>query len=135
MRRAAVSLLLCAWSLLAAPVAQADELQDRFDTVWESLWYQGGTPLLVARWAGDEFLVLLDGLDRADSAARVVEKLRAAFAEPIQSLPPEASQALGVSIGLAVYPENGTDVNSLVQQADAAMYREKQARGRKAPDA
>lgn len=90
---------------------------------------------LVARWAGDEFLVLLDGLDRADSAARVVEKLRAAFAEPIQSLPPEASQVLGVSIGLAVYPENGTDVNSLVQQADAAMYREKQARGRKAPDA
>lgn len=85
---------------------------------------------LVARWAGDEFLVLLDGLEQVESAQRVVDKLRASFAEPLHSLPPASSRDLGVSIGMAVYPAHGTDVNTLVQHADAAMYREKQANTR-----
>ncbi|MBP6850636.1 MAG: DUF2927 domain-containing protein [Rhodoferax sp.] len=75
MRRAAVSLLLCAWSLLAAPMVLADELQDRFDTVWESLWYQGGTPVLVARWAGD-IRVRVQGRNVSTHRERIIEALR-----------------------------------------------------------
>ena len=86
---------------------------------------------LVARWAGDEFLVLLDNLEDMATAQRVVAKLRAAFADPIQSLPAESTRDLGVSIGLAQYPDHGVDVNTLVQHADAAMYRDKQAHARR----
>lgn len=84
---------------------------------------------LVARWAGDEFLILLDAVDRPAVAERVVEKLRAAFAEPIASIPTELPEVIGVSIGMAIYPDDGTDMSSLVQHADRAMYRDKPARG------
>lgn len=83
---------------------------------------------LVARWAGDEFLILLDAVDRPAVAVRVVDKLRAAFAEQIASIPTELPEVIGVSIGMAIYPDDGTDVSTLVQHADVAMYRDKQSR-------
>lgn len=85
---------------------------------------------LVARWAGDEFLVLLDGLDDGEAARRVMHKLSLSLTEPLHNVPDDMAGHLGVSIGLASYPTDGDDVNRLVQHADAAMYRDKQARAR-----
>ena len=75
MYRVGLLLLLCVWSAVAAPVARADELQDRFDTVWESLWYQGGTPLPVSRWSG-EIRVRVQGRNVSTHRERILEALR-----------------------------------------------------------
>jgi diguanylate cyclase (GGDEF)-like protein len=80
---------------------------------------------LVARWAGDEFLVLLDDVRSAEDAARVVAKLKQVAAQPLSDLPAGAADLAGVSIGLALYPADGQDVATLVQHADEAMYRDK----------
>lgn len=73
--RIARLLLLCTWFLLALPAARADELQDRLETVWESLWYQGGTPLLVTRWGGD-IRVRVQGRNVSMHRARILDALR-----------------------------------------------------------
>jgi hypothetical protein len=75
MRRFGLTLLLCFSSCLSAPLARADELKDRFDTVWESLWYQGGTPLPVSRWAG-EIRVRVQGRNVSTHRERILEALR-----------------------------------------------------------
>ncbi len=80
----------------------------------------------VARFGGDEFIVLLPNTD-ARGAVRVAEKLLHAISQPVFV----GSHELGVtpSIGIAVYPEDGQDADSLSQHADVAMYRAK-SRGR-----
>lgn len=65
---------------LLLPQARADALQDRFETVWESLWYQGGTPLLLSRWQGD-IQVRIQGRNVAMHRARILEALRTVAAE------------------------------------------------------
>ncbi len=77
---------------------------------------------LVARWAGDEFLVVLDGVGDEPQARRVADKLQAALAAPMALI---GDTPLGVSIGVALHPADGDDVMSLVQRADADMYRRK----------
>ncbi len=81
----------------------------------------------VARTGGDEFIVLLPELDAAPSAMRVAHKLLEAITTPmrIQGLALHVS----ASIGVAVYPEDGTDTDTLVSAADGAMYRAKHAGG------
>lgn len=79
---------------------------------------------LVARWAGDEFLIVLDGVGDLTVARRVADQLEARLAEPIDAA---RGAPVGVSIGLALYPRDGDDVPSLIQQADADMYRRKRA--------
>src|SRR5690606_28268611 len=109
---------------------------DRFKDVNDTLGHQVGDQLLtevgprlerplrstdtVARLGGDEFAILLVGptdLQRAWRVAeRVVEALRHPFS--IQDLTLE----VGISIGVALYPEHGTTANELLQHADVAMY-------------
>ncbi|EXI88542.1 MAG: Stalked cell differentiation-controlling protein [Candidatus Accumulibacter regalis] len=83
---------------------------------------------LVARYAGDEFVVMLDAVNNrhdAESARTNIEQL---LGTPLLSIDPAASDAnTGASIGLAMYPDDGQDVESLVQYSDADMYRRKQA--------
>jgi len=80
-----------------------------------------------ARWGGDEFVVLLESLPRPESVAEVADKIRTAFSQPFWV----AGQALYVtfSMGISLYPRDGASGDSLLQHADAAMYRVK-ARGR-----
>ncbi|MBT9596238.1 MAG: GGDEF domain-containing protein [Vitreoscilla sp.] len=80
---------------------------------------------LVARWAGDEFLIVLGGVAEESHARGVADKLQSSlFAEPIAG----AEEArVGVSIGVALYPRDGVDVEALVRHADADMYRRKRA--------
>ncbi|MGE0874702.1 MAG: putative bifunctional diguanylate cyclase/phosphodiesterase [Burkholderiales bacterium] len=109
---------------------------DRFKSVNDSLGHDIGDRLLrevaarlkssvraadtASRQGGDEFLVMLPDLDDADDAARVADKLVAAIAQPFRLDGTEL--VLTVSIGIACFPDNGRDAETLLRNADAAMY-------------
>ena len=80
---------------------------------------------MLARYGGDEFVVHLDmGADvLVDTCAQVAEKISAMFVDPICIGGHKINT--GVSIGIALYPENGRDSAELIQKADEAMYRAK----------
>lgn len=78
----------------------------------------------VSRLGGDEFLLLLPGAD-AGAAAHVAEKLMEAIAQPCQIERHEL--VVTPSIGIAMYPNDGEDYETLSRCADVAMYRSKQA--------
>lgn len=81
----------------------------------------------VARFGGDEFLVLLDDIKQVMDAARIAQKLLDILAVPVQI----AGHCLtaSASIGIAVYPADGLDPHALIQAADGALHRAK-AQGR-----
>lgn len=84
---------------------------------------------LVARYAGDEFVLLLESVEnRADAEAARLH-LEAALRRPLDSLASVAPDDYGVaaSIGIAIYPDDGQDTESLLKHADADMYARKQA--------
>ncbi|HET9644694.1 MAG TPA: diguanylate cyclase, partial [Burkholderiaceae bacterium] len=81
----------------------------------------------VARFGGDEFVLLLEDLNDAADAAVVADKVMACCAGPFFI----EGQDLHVtaSIGVSIYPEDGTDAESLLKNADTAMYRAKEKGG------
>lgn len=79
---------------------------------------------LVARLAGDEFTVLLEDIDREQDALDIARKILARVSEPIRV--DGAELRVGISIGIALFPAHGGDGESLLRQADAAMYAAKQ---------
>lgn len=81
---------------------------------------------LVARLGGDEFAVLLPAVKDAAVPREVAARLRAAVAEPIRL--EGMSFVIEVSIGIAMYPDDATADETLVQHADLAMYLAKQRR-------
>ncbi len=109
---------------------------DRFKTVNDSFGHAAGDALLrlvagriestirsvdvVARIGGDEFLVILPDLESESSPVAVAGKLIDAVREPAvlegRGISPSAS------IGIAVYPRDGTSADTLIKNADAAMY-------------
>ncbi len=74
----------------------------------------------VARMGGDEFTVLLTGIDNQVSQAIAVDKIRATLAEPFKL--GERSVFLSCSIGAALYPEDGRTASALLGCADGRMY-------------
>lgn len=82
---------------------------------------------MVGRRSGDEFLLVLEGLDRPQAEAVMARLQRQIEAE--LAVHPEFSQvAAGASIGLAVYPQDSQSEADLVEMADHHMYRNKRAR-------
>ena len=79
---------------------------------------------LVARIGGDEFTVLVQNLARADDAALVARGLLDRLARPCRA--DDHDVTLSASAGISVYPEDGTDADTLLRNADLAMYRAKQ---------
>lgn len=77
----------------------------------------------VSRHGGDEFVILLAEVDHADDAEVVAEKVMAALASV--SVIDQHPVQLTASIGISVYPEDGVDAKTLIDRADAAMYRAK----------
>jgi diguanylate cyclase (GGDEF)-like protein len=71
------------------------------------------------RVGGDEFILLLDGAD-APAATALCRRARAAIARPVQL--PTAEVTIGASIGVAIYPTDGDDIEALLRSADHAMY-------------
>jgi len=78
----------------------------------------------VARIGGDEFVVMLDELEQSGEAASVAAKLIDSITLPIQ-LPNGPQCEVGASVGISIYPENGTEIDALMAGADAAMYQSK----------
>lgn len=128
-----------------APVAVLFIDLDRFKDINDTLGHAAGDRLLqevaerlircvregdtVARLSGDEFVVLLTGLGDVRDAALVADKIVAAVSEPCQICGKELRVSL--SIGIAVFPHDGQNIDELLRNADTAMYHAKQdGRGR-----
>ena len=79
---------------------------------------------LVGRFGGDEFVVVLVGIDTAETAQRVADKLVEAMQEPILASGQEVEVTF--SIGVALFPDDATDAERLIAAADDAMYRAKE---------
>ena len=77
----------------------------------------------VARVGGDEFMVLVEELRDSTEAVEIALKIKSVFGDELNisglSLP------VGASVGIAIYPDHGDSVASLMHQADLAMYRDK----------
>jgi diguanylate cyclase (GGDEF)-like protein len=78
----------------------------------------------VARLGGDEFAVILTHPPASRAASRVARKLIKALAESFKL--DQRRYAISASIGISVYPDDGLDANTLLRQADLAMYQAKQ---------
>lgn len=113
---------------------------DRFKNINDSLGHEAGDQImrevavrlqsglrehdLVARWGGDEFVIVLPNLAGVFEATRVAEKILKVFGEAIRI----GSQSLHVftTIGIAIHPRDGVDALTLIKNADAALYRAKE---------
>jgi len=109
---------------------------DRFKSINDSLGHATGDLLLqeaaerlkrqireqdtVARIGGDEFVILLSAIQTIDHAATAAERIVSAFSQAfvIQG----RSLKISCSIGIGVFPDHGTDGETLVKNADAALY-------------
>lgn len=80
----------------------------------------------VARLGGDEFAIVLGGIDSPVNAQGVAEKVIQKLSEPLP-LQNGRECKIGVSIGIAIYPENGVEIDRLMSAADNAMYQSKAA--------
>jgi diguanylate cyclase (GGDEF)-like protein/PAS domain S-box-containing protein len=77
----------------------------------------------VVRFGGDEFVVLLDTVENRQNVLGVAEKIRLALSEPYEWQEHEIE--LSVSIGIALFPEQGEQITQLIAAADEAMYKAK----------
>lgn len=83
---------------------------------------------LAARLSGDEFMLLLYGYDSREAVREELEKLRAALQDSASILPSGSELHISISGGVAWYPEDSTDFNTLKKYADFAMYQVKHSR-------
>ncbi|NOQ42134.1 MAG: EAL domain-containing protein, partial [Desulfuromusa sp.] len=112
---------------------------DRFKTINDSLGHDIGDKVLcavanrlrplvreadtLARFGGDEFVIILEQLRKKEDVGRYVQKLLRELIQTIRI----SDQDLHVtaSVGISIYPDNGEDADSLMQAADIAMYKAK----------
>ncbi|MGG6296517.1 PAS domain S-box protein [Leptolyngbya sp. AN02str] len=112
---------------------------DHFKTINDTLGHAVGDQLLrqatqrmnqclreedtIARWGGDEFTLLLPSLKVPEDAAKVAQRIAAAL-KPVFNLEGHDLR-VSCSIGIAIYPYSGKDAQTLLKNADAALYRAK----------
>ncbi|HXF67692.1 MAG TPA: PAS domain S-box protein [Burkholderiales bacterium] len=113
---------------------------DRFKNVNDTLGHSVGDRLLqqvserlmravrtgdtVGRLGGDEFAIVLSNLASAQDASLVAQKIMASFSEPFKLEGTEVY--VTASIGITLYPDDSTDQDTLIRNADTAMYRAKE---------
>lgn len=116
---------------------------DKFKPINDSLGHEAGDLVLkgvgerlsgcvrsadtVARIGGDEFVLILEGMDDWSNAAPIAQKIIDCLVEPFQV--PGTQCAVGASIGVSVYPVDADTPDGLIKAADEVMYRVK-AEGR-----
>jgi diguanylate cyclase (GGDEF)-like protein len=112
---------------------------DRFKSINDSLGHLAGDSLLkqvaarlseplrrcdtLARLGGDEFVLLLNDLSLPSSAEKGAKRVLDSIAAPVKLSGLDVQ--ISASIGISVYPDHGKDVETLLQNADAAMYHAK----------
>lgn len=112
---------------------------DRFKNINDTLGHETGDQILtqvaarlteclrerdtVARFGGDEFVVLLDDVAEVADVGHLAEKLMHALQPPFRHR--ETSLHVSASVGVSLYPADGEDAGTLLQNADIAMYRAK----------
>jgi diguanylate cyclase (GGDEF)-like protein len=74
----------------------------------------------VARWGGDEFVILLPDLDGQQEAVSLAQKIIAAFEQPV--ILPDRELAITLSIGISLFPDDGDSGDALIKNADFAMF-------------
>jgi diguanylate cyclase (GGDEF)-like protein/PAS domain S-box-containing protein len=79
---------------------------------------------MLGRLGGDEFVIVLPNRDAAE-AALIASRITDALATPLQIGTKQVP--MSASMGISIYPDNATDIDMLIQQADAAMYKAKDA--------
>jgi diguanylate cyclase (GGDEF)-like protein len=113
---------------------------DRFKNVNDTLGHQTGDSMLqviaerlrrivraqdtLGRLGGDEFTVVIEDLGCLEDAGAVAHKLLQAIAQPV--IIGNHELFVGASIGISLFPDDGRDVQTLLRNADAAMYRAKE---------
>ncbi len=113
---------------------------DRFKNINDTLGHEAGDRVLkevaerlrgclrdsdtVGRLGGDEFVVLLEELPQLSDVAAVAQKILDAVARPF--ILAARDYHIGASIGISAFPEDGKDLQTLMKNADAAMYRAKE---------
>lgn len=113
---------------------------DRFKQINDSLGHEAGDQLLqgaaerltrcvrhidtVARLGGDEFAILVEDVDQLQQVAMVAQKILHAFEAPFEVMGRQLR--VTTSIGIATAPGDGDDVDTLIKNADAAMYHSKE---------
>ena len=113
---------------------------DNFKAVNDTLGHAAGDRLLEAvakriraairevdvlcRLGGDEFTVILGTIESAQETAVISERILAALRQPFNLAGHETS--VGSSIGISLYPKDGSDADTLIKHADLAMYRAKE---------
>jgi diguanylate cyclase (GGDEF)-like protein len=113
---------------------------DRFKTIVDTLGHTIGDKLLrgvaerlqasledgdtLARMGGDEFVILLSQINRADRAVRVAQRVLDAIKPPFHFDQHELHVTM--SIGITLYPYDGEDADTLLKNADSALYRAKE---------
>jgi diguanylate cyclase (GGDEF)-like protein len=83
------------------------------------------TDLRLARLGGDEFVAILQDLESADDAVAVADRIRTELKRPVEHLGHEF--VVTSSIGVSLYPDDGQDIDTLLKNADVAMYQAKNA--------
>jgi diguanylate cyclase (GGDEF)-like protein len=78
---------------------------------------------LLARFGGDEFVMIMSNVDNKSDVIYVAEKIIASFRDTFDL--PSTSIQITTSIGISIYPEDGKDPSELLKNADVAMYRAK----------
>jgi diguanylate cyclase (GGDEF)-like protein/PAS domain S-box-containing protein len=113
---------------------------DNFKDVNDTLGHSAGDELLVqfaqrlreqigsgdmlGRLGGDEFVIVLPNRDAA-GASLVASRMTEALVRPLKIGTKDVP--MSASMGISLYPDNATDIDTLIQQADAAMYQAKRA--------
>lgn len=80
----------------------------------------------IARFGGDEFVILLENIEQPEQSQGVAEKIHQSLSKPFQLA--EHTLAIGPSIGIAHFPLHGDNEKDLLRRADEAMYIQKQYR-------